>query len=322
MKKVCLSILLMASQVIVLNGQDHYRQDFLSAFSKLPNSKTCEAVYNFFACKNHSCDVYVATKTDLTKAYKELVAIQLANNDAITGNTSAPMMNPEEAKKLQEQMKKMTPEEKQRWAMQYAQSMMPAGKVHANRDMNNQQVMEAVRIVTEQQEKDMQDITKPTDYSSQFTAIEAKFKPQKNEALKKFQTVTGTTDDPSTGPSGLGEARGEEIARYNKALELFKKTVVPIYNSEMIEKLGCVLQTQQTLTQEYSPIEEQIGLTHYLDDAKESSNKGHLVMGHINVLQKVTKNMEFYEDVLYQYASQYAILMRLDPVKKIESGTD
>jgi hypothetical protein len=322
MKKTFLSLLLLISQAIALYGQDHYRQDFLSALSKLPDMKTCEAAYSFVACKNHSCDVYAATKADLTKAHNELVALQIANNAAITGNTSAPMMNPEEAKKLQEKLKTMTPEERKQWAMQNAQSMMPTGNVHASRDMNSPQVTEAVRVVTERMEKDMQDIAKPTDYSSQFAAIEAKFKPQKNEAIKKFQTAARTTDDPSTGRGGLGEASDEEIARYDKAFELFKKTVVPIYSNEMIEKLRCVIQTDQSLVKKYKPIEEQIALTHYIDDAKEPSNRGHLIMGHMNVLQTLRRNMDFYEDILFQYASQYATLMGLDPVKKLETDAD
>jgi hypothetical protein len=330
MKKACLSFLLIISRVIVLYGQDHHRQDFLSALSKLPDIKTCEAAYSFIACKNHSCDVYTATRADLMKAHKELVALQLANQGAITGTTSAAMMNPEEAKKLQEKLKKMTPEEKQQWAMQNAQNMMANANVHANKDMNNQQVTEAVRIVTEQEERDTKDIssqmekniTSPTYYSSRFTAIEAKFKPQKDEAIKKYQTVTHSTDDPSTGRTGLGEASKEEIARYDKAFESFKKTVVPIYNSEMNEKLTCVLQTNQILIQKYKPTEEQIALTHYVDDAKESSNREHLITGHSGVLQRVTWNMDSYQDVLFQYANQYARLMGLEPVKELKIDTN
>jgi hypothetical protein len=324
MKKACLSFLLIISQVIVLYGQDHYRQDFLSALSKLPDIKTCEAAYSFTACKNHSCDVYTATRVELWKALKELVALKLKNDGAISGGTAAAMMNPEEAKKLQEKLEKMTDEEKQQWAMQNAQRMMAGANAHANRDMNNQQVTEAVRIVTEQDQKDLKDIdvTKANDYSSQFIAIEAKFKPQKDEAIKKYQTATRSTDDPSTGRTGGGEASEEEIARYNKAFEVFKKTVVPIYNREMIEKLGCLIQLNQSFIQKYRPIEQQIALTHYVDDAKESVNRARLIMAHQGILQHVTGNMDPYQDVLFQYANKYAQLMSLEPVKELKIDTE
>ena len=323
MKTTCLSFLLIISQVIVLYGQDHYRQNFLSALSKLPDIKTCEAAYSFTACKNHSCDVYTATRVELSKALKELVALKLKNDGAISGGTAAAMMNPEEAKKLQEKLEKMTDEEKQQWAMQNAQRMMAGANVHANRDMNNQQVTEAVRIVTEQDQKDMKDIdvTKASDYSSPFMVIEAKFKPQKDEAVKKFQTTTHTTDDPSAFRA-FGEGSAEEIAKYEKAVEAFKKTAVPIYDREMMEKLGYIVQKNQSLTKKYKPIEEQIALTHYSDDAKEPSNKGFLITGHSGVLQNVTRNMDSYENVLFQYASQYAKMMGLEPVKELKIDTD
>lgn len=319
MKRICLGFLLIIGQAITLYGQDHYRQDFLKALSTLPDLKTCEAAYGFIACKNHSCDVYTQTKADLTKANNELIALENATSGSM-GYAPGPMMNPEEAKKMQEKLKEMTPEERKQWAMQMqnSQNGMAAGNPHANKDLNNQQVMDAVRIVTDQKNRDARDTTTPADYSSQYMAIEAKFGTHKADVLKKFQAASGTTNDPSSNAHyDIGEtARDEQAARYDRALETYKKNMLPIYDSEMLEKLRCVIQTKQSLIQKYTPIEQQIALTHYTDDAKEPINKLNLIMGHLNVLQKVTQDMHSYEDVLSQYAGQYAKLMGLDPAKK------
>ncbi len=319
MKKIIIAIFFIVNFAIVLHGQNNYKQDFLLALDKIPEIKNCEAAYNFLACKNNSCDVYKTTKTTLAKAYKELLNLQIANNASITGSTPTSMMSPDEAKKLSEQMKKMTPEERKQWAMQNAKNFLPATNVHVNKDMNNQQVTEAVQFVTKQQEIDMQDINKLPEYLSVFKEIEAKYKPRKDEVLKRFQSASGTTFDPSYSTQYiLGEASEEEIAEYNKALTEYKKNIVPIYDNEMNEKLRCVIQTKQNIITKYKQVEEKIALTHYIDDAKEPSNRGHLIMGHLNVLQKVRDTMDLYEGVMHEYANQYSHLLNLEPVKKFD----
>jgi hypothetical protein len=300
-----------------LFAQVEYKQNFLLALSKQPEIKNCEAAYTFLCCKNDICAVFNATKATLAKAYEELIAIQLAtSNAAMSPATST--MNAEDGKKLSEKLKKMTKEEKRQWAMQNAQNYMPSPTVRVNKDINNQPVTEAVKCVTDQQEKDLKSMNMSTDYTVQFNTVEQKYKPKIEEALKKFQTVTRTEYSPSSpGPYIFGEYSDEEAARFNKAVEEYKKTVLPMYNSEMNEKLNCVMQAEQGLVPTYTLVEEKLASTDYSDDAQEPVNKLHLIMAHLNVLQKVRTNMEIFAEVLSQYADQYAALMKIPSVKEV-----
>jgi hypothetical protein len=58
----------------------------------------------------------------------------------------------------------------------------------------------------------------------------------------------------------------------------------------------------------------------YGDDTQEPSNKMHLVMGHMNVLQKVKTSIDIFDGILSDYANQYAALMKIqsamEPNKK------
>jgi hypothetical protein len=247
MKKIVLVVLTICCFALSLNAQVEYKQNFLLAFSKQPDIKDCEAAYSFLCCKDDICAVFNETKAMLSKAYEELTTMQVALNNSMISSISspAPVMNAEDAKKLADQLKNMTKEEKQQWAMQNAKNYMPSTTVHVNKDIDNQPVNEAVKCVTDQQTKDIQNINVSTDFRTQLSTIEKKYESKKEEALKKFQAVTGTTYNPSSSiPYVTGESSDVEDARFEKAVEEYRKTVLPIYNSEMNEKLNCVLQAE------------------------------------------------------------------------------
>ncbi|MGD0035889.1 MAG: hypothetical protein ABSC53_01170 [Bacteroidota bacterium] len=318
MKNIVIVVLALCCYALSLDAQVQYKQNFLLAFSKQPDIKDCKAAYSFMCCKDDICATFNATKATLAKAFEELNAMQLSLNSSMMPS-SVPMMNAEDAKKLSEQLEKMTEEEKQQWALQNAKNYMPSTTVHANKDMDNQPVTDAVKCVTDQQAKDIQNINASTDYRTQLSTIEKKYESKKEEAVNKFQSVTGTTYNPSSPvPYLTGESSDVENARFDKAIEEYKKTVLPIYNSEMKEKLNNVLQAEQGLVRTYTQVEEKIALTNYGDDAQEPTNKMHLITTHMSVLQNVRMNIDIFEEVLSDYASQYAALMK---IKSVEEAT-
>jgi hypothetical protein len=230
-------------------------------------------------------------------------------------------MTVEDGKKLSEKLKKMTKEEKQQWAMQNAKNFMPSTAVHANKDMDNQPVTDAVNTVVEQQAKDIKNISTSTEINLQFSAIEKIYEPKEKEALKVFQLVTHTTYDPSSSMVYvLGEASDAEIAKFDKAVEVYKKSVLPIYNSAMKEKIDCVLQSEHSIDSTYTLLEGKIAATHYGDDAQEPVNKMHLIAGHVGVLQKVRTTMGVFEQILSDYADKYAALMKIMSVKEFHNS--
>jgi len=170
--------------------------------------------------------------------------------------------------------------------------------------------------MTDQEGKDLKLMNMTADYTAQFNTIEQKYKPNIEEALKKFQTVTHSTYSPSD-PYITGEFSNEEAAKFEKAIEDYRKTVLPIYDCKMKEKLNCVLQGEQDLVTTYTPLEEKIASTDYGDDAQEPVNKQHLIVAHVSVLQKVKTNVDIFEEVLSKYADQYAALMKIQSAKEV-----
>lgn len=316
MRKIVVVALAMFSYVSSMHCQMEYKQNFLLAFNKQPDIKTCEAAYNFMICKDSACAAFKAMKDALAKASEELTNLQTATGNAAI-SPAAPTMSPEDAQKLSEKLESMTEEEKQQWAMENAKNYSPSANVHANKDRNNKVVSEAVKCVTDQQANYLQEGAFMLDFTPQLKAIEEKYKSKKDEALKKFQTASGTTYDPSSSyPYVTGEMSSEEDVRFNKAIEEYKRTVVPIYNSEMKEKLDSVLHAEQRIVPIYNPIEEKIASTHYADDAQEPVNKMQLFTGHSSILRKVQRNIEVYGEILSNYADWYAALMKIKSVKE------
>jgi hypothetical protein len=317
MKKIVIIVLALSCFAVLLDAQVAYKQNFLLSFSKQPDIKTCEAAYSFACCNNDVCAAFLATKAALMKALEELTAVQVALNNA-TVSSSAPAITAEDGKKLAAQLKNMTPEEKQRWAMQNAKNFMPKAALHVNKDMDNQPVTDAVKCVTDQQAKDLQNFNALNELRMKIGAIEKKYESKKEEAVKTFQSVTGTLYDPSsTIVYAVGEMSDAEGAKFEKAVGEYRKTILPLYNSELSDKLMCVRQAEQELVSTYMPIEEKIASTNYADQAQENSNKMHLIMGHMNVLQKVKTTIDMFDEIFSRAADQYAALMKAVPVKEL-----
>jgi len=317
MKKVFMIVIALCSCIVSLHAQAEYKQNFLLAFSKQPDMKDCESAYSFLCCKDDICGAFNTTKAALVKAYEELTALQLAANRAAMPS-SVPTMTADDGKNLAEKLKKMTKEEKKQWAMQNAKNFVPSAAMHANKDMDNQPVNEAVKCVTDQQRAEINNFNAMAEVERQLNLIENIYAPKREEALKKFKSATKSDYNPSSPfPYSMGEASDSQIALFDKAVEEYKKIVLPLIKSEMMEKIKYVLETEKGLVSTYTPIEEKIGLTNYADDAQEPSNKMHLLMGHMNVLQKVKTMIDSFESIMSEYADQYSALMKIKSVKEV-----
>ncbi|RPI04054.1 MAG: hypothetical protein EHM64_11200 [Ignavibacteriae bacterium] len=319
MKNFAVAVLVLCGVAASINAQVQYKQNFLLAFNKQPAIQSCEDAYSFLSGKDDRCAVFNTMKVSLAKSSEELTALQLAANSSVMPSSPAGM-TAEDGKILAEQLKKMSKEEKKQWAMQNAKNFMPAAAPHANRDMDNQPVNEAVKCVTDQQAKDLGNKNMWMDFSGPFGNIEKKYSSRIEEALLKFQTVTHTTYDPgSPMPYIAGETSDKQIAAIEQAIKEFQKTVLPVHNSELKEKLEVVLQMEKSLVSTYTQVEEKIASTDYANDAQEPSNRLHLIVGHANVLNKVNTNIETFAQLLSEYAGRYAALMKIKPVKEVRT---
>lgn len=310
MKKTGLLFVLAMCQFCLLHGQDAYKQNFLDLFKSLPDIKTCEDSYKFTQCADDVCSDYKEIGTSLTASLKDLMYAQLAANNSMTAASPMGNMTPDQAKELSEKLKKMTPAEKQQWAMQYAQGMMnnaPAARV--NRDIDNTVVNNAVEYVTGKLEEEIIGHPNPTEVPESLMTIENKYLPQKDALLKIFQIASGINHDPaSSNPYIFGEAGDAQIASYNKALGDWKKNIVVVYNAELKEKMDYVMAKTRDMITRYRTTEEKIGATDYGDDAKETVNKSHLYNAHKAVLEKVMGLYNSFDSVLKDYSARYSHL--------------
>jgi hypothetical protein len=309
MKNIVLSVFVICISIVSLNAQNAYRQNFLSAFNKQPQIKSCEEAYNFNCCIKGVCDVFNKTNESLKKANEELSELQLAANNSMS-NSNTPV-NAEEGKDLADKLDKMSKEEKMKWAMQNAANYMPSAKAHANKDMNNRKVNDAVKYIMKNQGAEMDNINSLANCGKKLDEIEKKYKDQREKVLNKFQSVTNSSYDPSSSsPYIYGEASDQQVAKMNKAIEEYKKEIIPIWNNELKEKLNFILKEEKDYTAKYTIIEEKIAATNYSDDAQEQVNKMHLIRAHHGVLQQVISYIESLKSVISDYANQYAALMK------------
>jgi len=319
MKKFLFIITCIIGQYCLSYGQGSYKQNFLNLLNKLPEIKSCEGSYNFFSCKNNSCNDFKAAKASMDKALKDIGAAQIATNSALSSSAPGTAMTPEQANALSAKMDKMTDEEKQKWAMQNAQAMMNTGAAHANQDMGNDVVNDAVEYASKQQQEDLKDAMKPSDLSSQLKKIEDKYLPQKNAILKTLQDALKDKNlTLSNYMYAGGEASDAEIARQTKAVKDFEKNITPIYDAELIDKLSYIKTLRQNVVTKYSTLEQKVVATHYGDDAEEAFNKNHLYLAQQTVISKVMEIFGNYEDVLGDYADEYAKLQHKEQVKKFD----
>jgi hypothetical protein len=320
MKKILLLVTCVLGQLILIHGQDAYKQNFLNLLNKLPEIKSCESSYNFFICKDNICNGYKAVKTNMSKAAEGLSSAQLAANSTITSSAQpGTTMTKDQGEALQKKLEKMTPEEKQKWAMENAQSYMNPNAGHVNQDADNDIVNDAVNYVTQQQQADMKDAMKPNDLDSQLKKIEDKYLPQKNAILKTLQDALKDKNLTLSNYMYVGgEASDAEIARQTKAIKDFEKNIAPVYDAELIDKLTYIKTLAKNLTTKYNTLEAKVAATHYGDDAEEAINKNQLYMAHQTVLNKVLEIFGEYEDVLHDYANKYANLIHKEQVKNFD----
>ena len=115
-----------------------------------------------------------------------------------------------------------------------------------------------------------------------------------------------------------GEASDAEIARQTKAVTDFEKNIIPVYDAELIDKLSYIKTLGQNVVSKYSTFEQKVIATHYGDDAEEAINKNHLYMAQQTVISKVMEIFGNYEDVLGDYANEFAKFQHKEQVKKFD----
>lgn len=314
MKKSIVCTILVISQFCLVQAQNTYKQNLLDFMKVLPDLKTCGGSYDFLTGKGNTN--YKATKSNLEKAFNELTSAMSATSNAMTSNVQTTSMSQSDADAMSAKLDKMTPEEKQQWAMQNAMNMMNPSAVHANQDAGNVAVNDAVDYINKQQQEELKEITKPTDIPAQYQSIEDRFKLQKDAALKNFRDATGTDYDPlSPNLYVTGESSKEAAAKFDQAYNNYKDEIIPVLNAEMSDKITYLNSLAQNVKSKNSLLEIKVAATHYGDDAQENMNKNLILTAQQTILGKVSQIFDEYEKVLVDYANKYADLQKIAEVK-------
>jgi len=292
-----------------LFGQETYKMDFLTLFDKVPAVQTCDAAFNLISCKDNGCAEYRKMRAAADSSYAELARLQYVINTEMT-SLAGPSMSAQDGKALAEKMKKMSKEEKIKWAMENSGKFMPANAGRVSKDIDNKPVNDAVAFILKALEADMMYYPSPSDCMQKFASIEGKNRAKLDAAWTKFNAESGR------GQTIIAEGT-EELwkAKYAAALKEYAKTVIPIYNDEIREKREYLGMLVGTLKTKSKPTEEKIASTHYGDDAKENVNKSHIIMAHLRVLGKVQEYLAAYGEIFQHYADVYTDLQKLEPVK-------
>ncbi len=316
MKKSIVVAILFLGQIFIVHGQGTYKQNLLDFLKVLPNIKTCGGSYDFLKGKDNVNGNYIMAKSNLEKAFNELTSAMSATSNAMTSNVQTTSMSQADADALSAKLDKMTPEEKQQWAMQNAMNMVNPSAVHENQDAGNAAVNDAVDYINKQQQEDIKEITKPVNIPAQYESIEDKHKSQKDAALKDFRDASGTDYDPSSpNPYVTGESSKEEAAKFDQAYNNYKNEMIPVLNAELGEKITYLSTLAQDLISKYSTMEIKVAATHYGDDAQENMNKNLLFSAQQTVLGKVSQVFDEYDKVLVDYANKYADIQKIERVK-------
>jgi hypothetical protein len=316
MKKSIVVVILVLNQLCLVQAQNTYKQDLLDFLKVLPDIKTCEGSYDFLKGKDNRNASYKAAETNLEKAFNELTSAMSATSNAMTSNVQTTSMSQADADAMSAKLDKMTPEEKQQWAMQNAMNMMNPSAVYSNEDAGNDAVNNAVDYINKQQQEEFKEITKPTNIPAQYQSIEDKYKSQKDAVLKDFRDASGTDYDPSSPiPYITGESSKEEAAKFDLAYNNYKNKMGSVLNAELNDKIAYLSTLAQNVISKYTPLEIKVAATHYGDDAKENMNKNQLLMAQQTVLGKISQIFDEYDKVLIDYANRYADLQKIDRVK-------
>jgi hypothetical protein len=300
-------IVLFFIQGHIVLGQANYKFNFLTLFDKIPVIKSCEEDYQFMKSKGPVYQDYMKAKARIQQAVEELTVLQVAANQSVA-EAGKSMMNPADAKSLQEKLSKMSKEEKRQWAMQNAKNFMPTQEVHVNQDMNNKVVTETTQYLAELEAKEMESINADVKIGQQIQAIEVKYQPLIEQESK----------DHNWGQyiGGEGGISPEMEKKYAQEHELYRKHMSALYNKELNEKLAVYNASAQNVIAKYKIAAQKIESTNYGDDAKEPVNRNRIIHFHGLIGSRVMSALIPFENVFKSFADNYVNLYELEPIDK------
>jgi hypothetical protein len=306
LRRVCTLFILFCIPALWVHGQNNYKFNFLTLLDKIPAIKGFEEDYQFMKSKGPVYQDYLKAKTAIQKAVEELTILQ-ANASQSAGEAGKSMMNPADAKSLQEKLSKMTKEEKQRWAMQNAQNFMPTQGAHVNQDINNKVVTETCQYLGELEATEMESINADVKTGQQIQEIEVKYRPLMEQESKDH--------DWGKYAGGEGGISLEMEKKYAQEHVLYRKHMSALYTKEMTEKLAVYNSAVQNVKNRYKIAIEKIESTHYGDDAKEPVNHNRIIHFHGLIASRVMSALMPFENIFKSYADNYVSLYDLEPIE-------
>ncbi len=305
-KRWCILTVIFLIQVLCAQGQNNYKFNFLTLLDKIPVVKSFEGDYQFMKSKGPAYQDYMKAKARVQQAVEELTVLQIAANQSVA-EAGKSMMNPADAKSLQEKLSKMSKEEKRQWAMQNAKNFIPTQEAHVNQDMNNKVVTETAQYLAELEANEMESINDEVKIGQQIQAIEVKYQPLIDQESK----------DHNWGQyiGGEGGISPEMEKKYAQEHEVYRKHMSALYNKELNEKLAVYNASVQNVTAKYKIAAQKIESTHYGDDAKEPVNHNRIIHFHGLIGSRVMSALIPFENVFKSFADNYVSLYELEPIE-------
>jgi len=298
--------ILLSIPALWVHGQNSYKFNFLTLFDKIPAVKGFEENYQFMKSKGLAYQDYMKAKATIQQAVEELSLLQAsASHSAAEAGKS--MMNPADAKSLQEKLSKMSDDEKRQWAMQNAKNFMPAQGAHVNQDMNNTIVTETTQYLGELEATEMESIKAEAKTGQQIQEIEAKYQP-----LMEKESMDHDWGKYAGGEGGISPEMEKKYALEHK---VYREHMSALYTKEMTEELAVYHATVQNIKNRYKVALEKIASTHYGDDAKEPVNHNRIIHFHGLIASRVMSALIPFEDVFKTYAEKYVGLYDLEPIE-------
>jgi DNA-binding sugar fermentation-stimulating protein len=268
--------------------------------------KSCEEAYQYMKSKGTPYQDFMKAKARMEKAVEELSLIQASANQSMAEGGKS-MMNPADAKSLQEKLSKMSDEEKRQWAMQNAKNFMPTQAAHVNQDINNKVVTETAQYLAELEAQEMESINAEVKTGQQIQAIEAKYQPLMEQESKDH--------DWGQYAGGEGGISPEMEKKYAQEHAAYRKHMTELYTKEMNEKLAVYNASVQNLIAKYKIAAQKIESTHYGDDAKEPANRNRIIHVHSLIATRVLSALMPFENVFKSFAENYVRLYELEPIE-------
>lgn len=306
LRRVCTLFILFCIPALWVHGQNNYKFNFLTLFDKIPAIKGFEEDYQFMKSKGPAYQEYMKAQATIQKAVEELLVLQ-ANASQSASEAGKSMIDPADAKSLQEKLSKMSKEEKKQWAMQNAQNFMPTQGAHVNQDMNNKVVTETCKYLAELEATEMESIKAEVKTGQQIQEIEKKYQP--------LMEQESTDHDWGQYAGGEGGISPEMEKKYALEHELYRKHMSALYTKEMTEKLAVYNSAVQNVKNRYTIAIEKIESTHYGDDSKEPVNRNRIIHFHGLIASRVMGLLLPFESVFKGFADNYVSLYDLEPIE-------